>query len=48
MEEPRWNCETCQDWGTVVRPDGHGTIPCPDDCSTAQALKNRKTQNGDR
>lgn len=28
---PRFNCQTCQDWGSVVAPTGRGTIPCPGD-----------------
>ncbi|MDH6125947.1 hypothetical protein [Kitasatospora sp. GP82] len=26
---PRYDCGTCQDWRTVVAPDGKGTVPCP-------------------
>lgn len=28
---PRFHCETCQDWGTVVPPSGQGLVPCPGD-----------------
>jgi hypothetical protein len=26
---PRYECDTCQDWGTVIAPSGKGTLPCP-------------------
>lgn len=26
---PRYLCPSCKDWGTVIAPDGHGTVPCP-------------------
>lgn len=27
---PKFTCATCEDWGSVVAPDGHGTLPCPE------------------
>jgi hypothetical protein len=26
---PRYQCTRCEDWGTVVAPNGRGTIACP-------------------
>jgi hypothetical protein len=25
----RYACPDCEDWGTVVGPDGRGTVACP-------------------
>lgn len=27
---PKYRCRRCEDWGTVVAPDGRGTLPCPE------------------
>jgi len=26
----RYACRSCEDWGTVVAPDGRGTVACPE------------------
>ena len=27
---PRYQCTACEDWGTVIAPEGQkGTVPCP-------------------
>lgn len=36
---PRYDCDTCQDWGTVVTPDGKGTAPCPSQCPAARRIR---------
>jgi hypothetical protein len=33
---PAYRCNECQDWGIVVSPDGHGTIPCPVTCEAVR------------
>lgn len=25
---PKYRCARCEDWGTLVAPDGRGTAPC--------------------
>lgn len=40
---PRYDCPTCQDWGTVIAPDGKGTQPCPEKCPAAHRIR---TANG--
>jgi hypothetical protein len=45
---PHCHCQTCQDWGTVVAPDGRGTVPCPGDQLTGApctAPKPNKAKN---
>ncbi|WP_327069275.1 hypothetical protein [Kitasatospora sp. NBC_01302] len=36
---PRYDCPTCQDWGTVIAPDGKGTQPCPEKCPAAHRIR---------
>jgi hypothetical protein len=36
---PRYRCGHCQDWGTVVAPDGKGTVPCPE-CKSSKTTTN--------
>lgn len=31
-------CYVCNGWQTVVNPDGHGTIPCPE-CAQDQTTE---------
>lgn len=26
----KFQCRTCEDWGTILAPDGRGTLPCPE------------------
>lgn len=33
---PRYPCDQCEGWRTIVNPDGPGTMPCPD-CTPAPA-----------
>ena len=27
---PKFQCPRCEDWRTLVAPDGRGTLPCPE------------------
>jgi hypothetical protein len=27
---PKFRCPRCEDWTTLLAPDGRGTLPCPE------------------
>lgn len=27
---PKYRCRRCEDWGSIVAPDGRGTLLCPE------------------
>lgn len=42
----RHACPTCEDWGTVVAPDGRGTVTCPEPgCATAARTTGAASQS---
>ncbi len=51
MSDPphsKYRCPRCEDWGTLVAPDGRGTVPCPEPIPNETTLRPTTAEETDR